>query len=532
MPQSGIKSQLRGACAEWANKALIAGMRTLFALLFVLVSTLFGTPADAARITTHVTLLFVCDVYQMAANADGRGGMAGIAGVVDAERAKGGHLVIAHAGDTISPSLMSGLDRGAHMIDLLNMVKPDIFVPGNHEYGFGPAVFEKRMGEAKFPVLAANLAGPDGKPLPGIGDIVTRDFDGVRFAFIGLTADDSPIRSSPGILKFADTVRAATQLTAKARKDGADMVVLVVHARRDEDRQLIAESGADVILSGDDHDLLVSYDGRTAFVEAMQDGLYVAAVDLDIAVRQENGKRTVSWHPDFRLLDTKNFAPDAAVAARVAHYEAKLSAALDRPLAVTSTELDSRNAAVRGGEAAIGDLFADAVKAETGADIAILNGGGFRANHIYPAGATITRRDVMKELPFGNQTFVLEITGADLAGALEQAFAKADRLTGAFPQVSGLTIRADLSRPAGSRLVSVKVNGAPLDPAQSYRLATNDFLAHGGDGLTALREAKVIVGQQDGKLIANHVMDYLKAQKTVAPAIEGRVIVGRAVAPQ
>ncbi len=465
-------------------------MRALFTVLFVLVSALFGTPADAARITTRVTLLFVCDVYQMAANADGRGGMAGIAGVIDAERAKGGHLVVAHGGDTISPSLMSGLDQGAHMIDLLNLVKPDIFVPGNHEYDFGPAVFEKRMGEAKFPVLAANLAGPDGKPLPGIGDVVTREFDGVKLAFIGLTADDSPIRSSPGNLSFADTVRAATRLTAKARKAGADMVVLVVHARRDEDRQLMTELGADVILSGDDHDLLVAYDGRTAFVEAMQDGLYVAAVDLDIAVKEASGKRKVSWHPDFRLLDSKNFTPDAAVAARIGQYEAKLGAALDQPLAVTSTELDSRNAAVRGGEAAIGDLFADAVKAETGADFALLNGGGFRANHVYPAGATITRRDVMTELPFGNQTFVLAITGTDLNAALEQAFARADRLTGAFPQVSGLTIRADLSRPVGSRLVSVKVNGAALDPARTYRLATNDFLARGGDGLDRLAQGQ------------------------------------------
>ncbi len=507
-------------------------MRTLLALCLLVVAVLSGVPAEAATPSTRLTLVFVCDVYQMSPDADGRGGMAKIAGTIDAERAKGGHVVVAHGGDTISPSLMSGLDHGAYMIDLLNLVRPDIFVPGNHEYDFGPAIFAKRMGEAKFPVLAANLAGPDGKPLAGIGDEISRNFDGVKVTFIGLTADDSPIRSSPGNLQFADTVRTATQLTARARKNGADLVVLVVHARRDEDHALIAELGADVILSGDDHDLLVSYDGRTAFVEAMQDGLYVAAIDLEVTVKGNGAKRKVAWHPNFRLLDSRDFAPDQTVAARVAHYEGELSAELDHPLAVTSTELDSRNAAVRGGEAAIGDLFADAVKAETGADIALLNGGGFRANHVYPPGTTITRRDVLKELPFGNQTFVLEITGADLMAALEQAFAKADRLTGAFPQVSGMTIRADLSRPVGHRLVSVKVNGAALDAARTYRLATNDFLARGGDGLDALTHARVIVGQQDGKLIANHVMAYLEGAKIVAPAIEGRVIVGRATSPQ
>jgi 2',3'-cyclic-nucleotide 2'-phosphodiesterase (5'-nucleotidase family) len=501
-----------------------------FALLLLV---LVAVPARAAETATvRFSFLFVCDIYEMAADRDGRGGMALIAGTISAERAKGGHLLVAHGGDTISPSLMSGLDQGAHMIDLLNLVKPDVFVPGNHEYDFGPDVFLKRMGEARFPVLAANLADAEGKPLAGIGDVLWRDFDGLRLAVIGLTADDSPTRSSPGALRFAETVRTATQATAKVRKEGADLVVLVVHARRDEDLTLIAEAGADIILSGDDHDLLVAYDGRTAFVEAMQDGLYVAVVDVEAQVAGEGEKRRVDWHPNFRLLDSRDFAPDPAVAARVAEYEARLGAELDLPLAQTTTELDSRNAAVRGGEAAIGNLFADAVKAATGADIALLNGGGLRGNRIYPPGTTLSRRDVLKELPFGNKTYVLEISGTDLAEALEQAFARAERLTGAFPQVSGLVVRADLSRAPGNRLVSAEVNGLPLDPGRTYRLATNDFLARGGDGLSALSRGRVVVGATDAKLVANQVMAYLAGAGKVSPRIEGRVIVARLAEPQ
>ena len=79
-------------------------------------------------------------------------------------------MIFAHAGDTLSPSLMSGLDRGAHIIALTNMIAPDIFVPGNHEFDFGKEIFFKRMAEAKFPLYAANLRGPDGKPLPGFRD--------------------------------------------------------------------------------------------------------------------------------------------------------------------------------------------------------------------------------------------------------------------------------------------------------------------------------------------------------------------------
>ena len=105
----------------------------------------------------RITFVLVNDIYQMNEQVmpDGkaRGGFARLAAVVKAERARGNPVIFAHGGDTLSPSLMSGLDRGAHIVALTNMVKPDIFVPGNHEFDFGKAVFLQRMGEAKFPLL-------------------------------------------------------------------------------------------------------------------------------------------------------------------------------------------------------------------------------------------------------------------------------------------------------------------------------------------------------------------------------------------
>ncbi|HQF31691.1 MAG TPA: 5'-nucleotidase, partial [Hyphomicrobiales bacterium] len=160
------------------------------------------------------------------------------------------------------------------------------------------------------------------------------------------------------------------------------------------------------------------------------------------------------------------------------------------------------------------------------------NGGGLRANRLYPAGTEITRRDVLAELPFGNLTFVLAITGADLQAALEQGFAKAENLTGGFPQVSGMTVKADLTRPAGERVVAVEIAGSPLDPAREYLLATNDFLARGGDGYTALKKATIRIGDVNAKLIANHVMSYIRGKETVAPTVEGRILVGRGAAPK
>ena len=174
---------------------------------------------------------------------------------------------------------------------------------------------------------------------------------------------------------------------------------------------------------------------------------------------------------------------------------------MDVAIGSTSTELDSRNAAVRGGEAAIGNLIADAMRQAVKAEVAITNGGGIRGNATYAPGSSLTRRTILSELPFGNKTVLLEISGAGLKEALEQGFAGAERLVGAFPHVSGLTAGADVTRPVGDRVVKLAVNGVPLDPARLYKLATNDFLAGGGDGYTAFKSATVILGPDHASMM-------------------------------
>jgi 2',3'-cyclic-nucleotide 2'-phosphodiesterase (5'-nucleotidase family) len=213
----------------------------------------------------------------------------------------------------------------------------------------------------------------------------------------------------------------------------------------------------------------------------------------------------------------------------VALYEATIAKDLEQHIGTTMSQLDSRTAAVRGGEAAIGNLVADAMRSGTGADIALINGGGLRGNRLYPPRSTISRRDVLAELPFGNKALVLEITGGDLRQAIEQSLAGAERLTGAFPQVSGLEVHADVTRPVGDRVVSVMVNGEALAVQARYKLATSDFLGRGGDGLSALDRARMLLGPKEAELVADHVIKYISERGTVAPTLEGRIVMRRSV---
>jgi 2',3'-cyclic-nucleotide 2'-phosphodiesterase (5'-nucleotidase family) len=498
---------------------LIAGALLVLAVLL----------ANAALAqTARITFILVNDIYLMGDTMmpDGkrRGGFARLAAVVKAERAKGGHVLLAHGGDTLSPSLMSGIDEGRHIITLTNLVPPDIFAPGNHEFDFGKDVFLRRMAEARFPLYAANLRDAAGKPLTGFKDRSIVTVDGVRIGLTGATYDDSARASDPGDLKFSATVATVKEQAAALRREGADFVVAVMHATREQGYDIYNSRLVDLALTGHTHDLFLNYDGRSALVESSYDAHYVTVVDIAIEVKEANGERTTAWWPQFRIIDTATVTPDPEVAAVVARFEHELSSALDIPIGSTAVELDSRTATVRTREAAIGDLIADAMRAATDAEVAVTNGGGIRGGRVYPPGTTITRRDVLAELPFGNRIVTIDVTGADLKRALEAGLARLPSPSGGFPQVSGLTLEADARRPPGERILWIKVGDAPLDDERTYRVATNDFLARGGDAYATFRDADPLLPVADSPLLATEVIDYIKSLGSIRTGAEGRVV--------
>ncbi|MEF3365490.1 bifunctional UDP-sugar hydrolase/5'-nucleotidase [Methylocystis sp. 9N] len=478
-------------------------------------------PARAAERVVNLTLVVFSDIYEMA-EKDGRGGFARIAGALKAERARAKNVLVAHAGDTISPSLMSGLDKGAHIIDLLNRSGLDVFTPGNHEFDFGEAVFRQRMSETQFALLAANLRDAAGNPLPGFADSKIFDIDGVKIGVFGLTDDEAARRSSPGSLQLLPAIETAKRQAQALRDAGADLIVVVTHSEWQDDVRLARLEPIDIVLSGHDHNLLVAYDGRAAIGETQADGANLVAIDLTIRKGDDGEAR---WTPKFRIIDTADATPDAAIAERVKQYQESIDKTLDIPIGLTKTPLDSRKAAVRGEETAIGDFFADAMRAATGADLALLNGGGIRGDRLYEAGATLTRKDIARELPFGNKLVLMEISGADLREALENSVWMIDRGAGRFGQISGARIVVRRNAIPGQRIVSAEIGGKPLDPAKIYKLATIDFLARGKDGYVALARGKPLISEIQGPLLANVIIAAIEKAGAVAPVVEGRIAI-------
>ena len=487
----------------------------------VAIATLLSA-LPAASETVKLTLLGVGDVYNYS-EEDGRGGFARLNAVAKAERAANPNTIYVFDGDMLSPSLQSGFDMGQNTIDFTNLEPFDLAVPGNHEFDFGPENFMEKMKASKYPWAAINITHADGSPIEGLGGVMMKEVGGLKVALIPVAQDTSPEVSSTGDLKFLPTVETGIAAAKQAREDGADIVVGVVQTNMENDRALMRSRAFDVILSGDDHSYATAYDGVTAYVETSIDGQFLTPIDLMVDVTETDGKRSVKWTPAFRFIDTASVTPDPEAQALADEYTAKLDATLNVEIGTTETEIDSRRNTVRAVEATMGNLITDAMRAQTGADIAIMNGGGIRGDRTYDAGAKLTRRDILTELPFGNVTVITELPGSQVLAALENGASQVEKGAGRFAQVSGVTLTLDPSAEPGARVSEVMVNGAPLEADKLYKVAVNDYILGGGDGYAALGGGKVVTNAGGGNLVANDVMAYVEKMGVVKPAVEGRI---------
>ena len=493
---------------------------TTLKVIATLMATVLALPALAEPV--KITVLGVGDVYNYAGNGK-QGGFARLNAVARAERAANPNMLYLFDGDMLSPSLLSGFDKGQNTIELTNLVPFDLAVPGNHEFDFGPANFMEKMAASKYPWAAINITNADGSAIAGLGGVTVREVAGVKIALIPVAQDTSPTVSSTGDLVFGETVDMAIAAAKQARADGADLVVGVVQTDIYNDLKLVRSHAFDLVLSGDDHSYGTSYDGVTAYVETSVDARHLSPVDLMVDVTEKDGKRTVKWTPTFRFIDTATVTPDPETQARVDEYQAGLDATLNVEIGVTETAMDSRRNVVRGEESAMGNLIADAMRAAVGADVAIMNGGGIRADRTYDAGTRLTRRDILTELPFGNVTQLTEIPGSQLLAALENAVSQVEKGAGRFAQISGMTMVYDPSAEPGARVAEVKVGGAALEADKLYKVAVNDFILGGGDGYGALGGGRLINDTGAGALVANDVMAYVEKMGSVAPEVEGRI---------
>jgi 5'-nucleotidase len=236
---------------------------------------------------------------------------------------------------------------------------------------------------------------------------------------------------------------------------------------------------------------------------------------------------------------SRYIAPDPEVESLLAELQGPIEELVATPVGETNVFLVGDRAVCRARECNLGNLITDAMRVETGAQIAITNGGGIRSN--VPVGEdtpedvtlaepyTVTLGDVLTVLPFGNLVSTFELTGADIVASIEHGISRRADGAGQFPQVSGLRYTFDPAAEVGSQVVSVEVENedgtySPIDPAATYTVVSNDFMRRGGDGYELF--ANNAINPYDfGRPLDQVVADYIAANSPVTADVEGRIII-------
>jgi 2',3'-cyclic-nucleotide 2'-phosphodiesterase (5'-nucleotidase family) len=518
MTRTGLRAEGSGLTVRGSSFSV---RRSWFVVAsFVVASFLpvFAQTEFAARAAAPVTFLQINDVYTTLP-VDGQGGLARVA-TLKQNLAKSGRtpfLVI--AGDFLSPSVASSVFKGEQMISALNAAGLDLATLGNHEFDFGDDILIQRMHEATFQWVVSNVVDTTtGQPIGGAAPFVIKTFGALKVGFIGLCLNTQEITADKlRHTRVVDPLTAAGLYLPLLKEGGAAVVVAVTHLAIADDRALVEKyPEIDLVIGGHEHYLITTTENRSLISKAGSDARFVARIDV-------NQRPSGTVERFYELLPITSALPDESkTAAAIASFESRLSAALGETVGATRVPLDGVSLHLRASETNLGNFFADAIRADANADIAITNAGSIRGDRVFPAGP-LTRRTLVEIHPFGNVICVLALPGRVVLQALEHGVSSLPVSDGRFPQVSGLTMIVDRKAPAGSRVRDAKVNGRPLDLDKVYTVAVPDFLLKQGDGYTMFAGQPVRVSPEVGNLISTALEKFVAANREMAPAVEGRI---------
>ncbi|MEG0767736.1 MAG: 5'-nucleotidase C-terminal domain-containing protein, partial [Clostridia bacterium] len=298
-------------------------------------------------------------------------------------------------------------------------------------------------------------------------------------------------------------------------KDQTDAIIVLAHWGQSSltatSDKLAEIPGVDLVIDGHSHTVMPEGKQTTGGLVAST-GEYLKNLGK-VTLTIDGDKVTAKAE----LIPRPEVFPSKNIASTISSVEDAQKVIFEEVVGKTSVALDGERANVRTGETNMGDLICDAIADGTGADVVLTNGGGIRASIDV---GDITRGEVITVLPFGNYVVTKTVTGKILKDALEFGLQKYPDQNGGFPHVAGLTYQFDPSKEVGSRLVEVLVGGEALDESKSYVLATNDFMAAGGDGYVMFKDAPIQYefGGLDEMLVA-----YLQKTGEVSTAVDGRI---------
>ena len=427
------------------------------------------------------------------------GGSAVLAAHFDSAAARfGGPTLVLSAGDDMQGTAISNLSWGRATIAAHNASGYDAAALGNHEFDWGQDTLVARVRESRFPWLAANVfvAGTRRQP-EWVRPWVMIERGGVRTAVIGIALRTTPevvLAGRTAGLEFGAEAPAIDQAAREARAAGADFVVVTAHvgATCEQSGSAPAEPSSqcrgevlemadaltepvDLIVGGHTHRRVLTEEDSIPIVEAASYSTAYSVTDLE-----RRGGRTVVTTREVRTPFADEVSPDTQVARVVAEWERNVRPMTERVVATLAQPMERE-----GSEYALGNLLADAIRRQTGAQASLVNNGSIRR----PLPAGPVGWGVLYELqPFANALVTVQVTGAQLRQALENALASGSP----DAHISGLAVRYDPAAPQGRRVREVRLDGgAVVDDDDVVTVGLSEFVATGGDRYTSFAQGRM-----------------------------------------
>lgn len=452
-------------------------------------------------------------------------------GLMDDIATERDHVIRVGNGDDLASSVLSAVFDGKHMVDALNASGLAYDTYGNHDFDMGPETLRQRVNESEFTWVSANVrderTGDVFAKRAGAKQYDVRNIGGVPVGFTGLITPEAPEATSIGErTRVLDPVPALREIVPRMRSDGARVVIVLSHLGNDVAERVAKNVGNIDIIVGD-HAASVREEPKvindTLLSFAGDQFEYVGELTLHL-----QGQTLPATDHEFTLhtlsdaVDNTGFAPRPDVEGVMEQYYSELDERLGVVIGRSTVALDTRTEVVRRTESNMGNFIADGLRASVDADIALMNGGGIRTDTLYPSG-DITKKRIVNILPFPNDVVELKVSGDTLLAALENGVSRVEQLSGRFPQVSGMRYSYDPNRSAGNRIVSTMVSSEPIDPSTTYRLATNGFVAGGGDGYNMLTDVPRLITANEGALLSDLIIDRIQALTPISPETQGRI---------
>ncbi len=480
--------------------------------------------------------------------APGQGGLPAQATLVKEVRGENKNVLVLSAGDFNTGRPESNFFKAEPDIIGFNYIGYDALAMGNHEFDPNAEDMQAQIALSEFPWLCANVVKEDGSSIDNVKPYIIKDYGVFKIAVLGLLDSETALTGNPENIKgylFRDEIEVANELVPELKKK-ADIVVALVHMgiydSPDEGSKRLAARvpGLALVIDGHSHTklkepvmVLNNETGREVpIVQAGQWGLYVGEVSLKFM----NGEVTGF---DFKLLPVnvkkkekladgttvypfidKEIPEDKTLADKLKPYVDRVDSVLSETIGTATAPF--LNAESRNKETAIGNIVADSMlwfcnSQNLKADFAFQNGGGVRTDI---GEGEIKKQTIYEVLPFDNSVALVTLKGSDVIKLFDSTPANVTH--GAMPQVSkGVSFVIDTASGTVSDLL---INGSPVDPGREYRIATNSYLAAGGDGYSVFKKS---LDFYDTSLMQRDAfIEYVVfLGGTITPETEGRITI-------